>query len=227
MDVEQRFDFKCWNERQRKFRRVLLGFEDHERAIVLFLRQHGMLHTGEVSGDGSYSFAGEILGGMTAEHLRRIPAREDHSVAWCFWHMARIEDVTMNVLLAGQPQILLADDWLARLDVATRDTGNASSAADVAGLSAAIDLDALLAYRTAVGCSTRENVKALGPEELKKKVDPRRLQQLRDEGAVVEEASELLDYWGRKTLAELLLMPPTRHNMVHLNEAKRIKKRKS
>ena len=40
-----------------------------------------------------------------------------------------------------------------------------------------------------------------------------------DEGAVVEGARGLLDYWGGLTIAGLLLMPPTRHNFVHLNEA--------
>ena len=50
-----------------------------------------------------------------------------------------------------------------------------------------------------------------------------RLQQVMAEGAIVEAASGIADYWGKRTIAGLLLMPPTRHNFVHLNEALRIK----
>jgi hypothetical protein len=35
----------------------------------------------------------------------------------------------------------------------------------------------------------------------------------------------LSDYWSKKTIAGLLLMPPTRHNFVHLNEAARIRQK--
>jgi hypothetical protein len=65
----------------------------------------------------------------------------------------------------------------------------------------------------------------LPPEAINHKVDPRRLQRLMDEGAVVEAARGLIDYWGGLSIAGLLLMPPTRHNFVHLNEALRVKKK--
>jgi hypothetical protein len=35
----------------------------------------------------------------------------------------------------------------------------------------------------------------------------------------------VLEYWGGLTYAGLLLMPPTRHNFIHLNEALRVKKK--
>ena len=61
-------------------------------------------------------------------------------------------------------------------------------------------------------------------DEFKQKVDPARLQELLDNGSVIEEASDLLAYWGNLTKAGLLLMPPTRHNFIHLNEAIKVKK---
>jgi len=61
---------------------------------------------------------------------------------------------------------------------------------------------------------------------LKQKVDPIRLQQALDEGAVVEAARGIVDYWSRRTIAGLLLMPATRHSLVHLNEALRLKGRR-
>ncbi|NIS79815.1 MAG: hypothetical protein GTO14_06325 [Anaerolineales bacterium] len=62
-------------------------------------------------------------------------------------------------------------------------------------------------------------------EDFRKDVDPARLQQVLFEGAVVEAAQGLIDYWSRRNIAGLLLMPATRHNFVHLNEAQRIKRK--
>jgi hypothetical protein len=77
----------------------------------------------------------------------------------------------------------------------------------------------------AVGRRTREIVKQLQPAELKQKVEPSRLQQVLDEGAVVEAARGIVDYWSKRNTAGLLLMPATRHNLIHLNEALQIKRR--
>jgi hypothetical protein len=45
------------------------------------------------------------------------------------------------------------------------------------------------------------------------------------EGAVVEDAKGLIDYWSKRKISGLLLMPPTRHCFIHLNEALKIKKK--
>jgi hypothetical protein len=217
---------KYWNERQSELQSKLLGFEQHDQAVQLFLSQHAMLHSAGVSRTEQWSYEDEILNDITEEQARRIPHNCDHSVAWCIWHIARIEDVTMNVLVAGDSQILHGDNWLDELGAVTPTTGNAMDEAAVARLSAAIHIDALRAYRFTVGQRTRAIVQALRPEDLKSKVEPSRLQRLMDEGAVVEAARGLIDYWGKRTFAELLLMPPTRHNFIHLNEALRLKRRK-
>ena len=94
-------------------------------------------------------------------------------------------------------------------------------------ISAGIDLAALREYRLAVGRATQELVRTLDPSDLKEKVDRTRLQRLLDEEAVLDNARGLLDYWGKRTLAGLLLMPATRHNLVHLNEALVLKARRA
>jgi hypothetical protein len=157
--------------------------------------------------------------------MRRIPQKEEHSLAWLLWHMARIEDVTMNLLVAGAPQLFTIEKWQGLLSVSVQDTGNATARETIVQLSQTVDIEALRAYRQAVGRRTRETVRQLLPEQLKQKVDPKRLRRVMDEGAVVPEAQGLIDYWGRRTIAGLLLMPPTRHNFIHLNEAARLKRR--
>ncbi|WP_019424193.1 hypothetical protein [Paenibacillus sp. OSY-SE] len=59
---------------------------------------------------------------------------------------------------------------------------------------------------------------------LKQKVESVRLRKLiEQQGAVKEKAKWLIDYWGSKTIAGLVLMPATRHNYLHLNRSIRIK----
>jgi len=214
------------NKQQTDLRRLLNSSEQFDKAIALFMNQHAMLHSAKIAQTGAWSFEDAILNGMTEAQIRRIPRNRDHSVAWTIWHIARIEDVAMNMLVAGSPQILRQENWPAQLKVMTGHTGNAMDHEDMVSFSAAIDIEALRAYRLAVGRRTREIVKQLQPQTLKQKVDPERLQQVKDERAVLEAASGITDYWARRTIAGLLLMPATRHSLVHLNEALRLKQRR-
>jgi len=217
---------KSLNKQQTELRRLLSRSDQHEKAIELFLKHHAMLHSARMAQTESWSFEDEVLNDMTAEQVRRIPQNCDHSVAWLLWHIARCEDITMNLLVAGSPQVLHRDHWLEQMKITAQDTGNAMSREEIAQFSAAIDIEALRAYRVAVGRRTQEIVRQLAAEELKQKVDPARLQRVWDEGAVVEAARGIADYWGKRTIAGLLLMPATRHNIVHLNEALQIKRRR-
>ena len=218
-------DRRLWSQQQKVLRYALERPGDHEKAIELFLDQHTMVHSATMSESDLWSFEDEVLQGMTEESIRHIPQNCDHSLAWIIWHLARIEDITMNLLVAGRPQILYQDHWLDRIKTTIQHAGNVMDEESVANLSAAVDLEPLMAYRRAVGRRTREIVAQLQPEQLRQQVEPSRLQQVRDEGAVAEAAGEIIQYWSRRTIAGLLLMPPTRHNFLHLNEARRVKDR--
>jgi hypothetical protein len=216
---------KFWNEQQQKLQRALTRPEDHPKAIGLFLDHHAMVHSAKMSQSGLWSFEDEVLEGLTEADIRSIPENEEHSIAWVLWHLARIEDVTMNMLVAGSPQIFYDDNWLMKMEFISSETGNALDQASIAILSTVINIDALRAYRICVGRRTREIVKQLQPDKFKQKVQPDRLEQVIAEGAVVEATRWLTDYWSKKTIAGLLLMPPTRHNFLHLNEAARLKQK--
>jgi hypothetical protein len=217
-------DRQQWNDRQQELRLALLHPTDMARVLDLFLRQHAATHSAALVPDLPWSFADEAWQGLPEASLRQCSAADGHSIAWVFWHLARIEDLTMNHLVAGSSQVFMQAGWQARLRVPTRHTGNAMTAASIAELSAAIDLEALQAYRLAVGRRTRLVAAQLQPANLKQKVAPERLGQLQIDGFVTAEAADALGYWGRLTIAGLLLMPPTRHNFIHLNEALRLRK---
>ena len=216
---------KSWNQQQQALRQSLARSDDLPLAIELFLGQHAMLHAAGMSQAGLYSFEDKILAGLAEPQLRILPRGLEHSIAWVLWHMTRIEDATMNLLVAASPQVLLQEGWLDRMEIAPRDTGNAMDPAGVSSLSSLLNLAALRAYRQSVGRRTRTIVKALQPHQLKQKIDPARLEQMSLQGVVLPAAGGLLEYWGGLTIAGLLLMPPTRHAFVHWTEALKIKQK--
>ncbi len=219
MDVER----KLWNEQQKVLRRALNSGEDYPAARQLFFQQHAMVHRAEMAGAGLWSYEDQIWQGLSEADARRIPPGADHSIAWIIWHITRIEDVTMNMLVAGGAQVMLGGSWHEQMGVIARDTGNGMLAQAVAQLSETINLEALRAYRLLVGRQTRAVVQRLSPPELTQQVSAARLQQLVREGAVLPAAQEVLAYWGGLTIAGLLLMPPTRHSFIHLNEAMKLR----
>ena len=212
---------KHWNEGHQKLNLALTSGD--RDAIELFLRQHAMVHSAKISKTGLWSFEDEILNGLTDGQIREMVG--EHSIAWILFHLARIEDTVMNILAAGTDQLFMRDGWGKKLNVEIVHSANKMTDASVAKLSAMINVKALKAYRLAVGKRTRQIVQKLKAEDFKTKVDPVRIQEVMKQGAVVPEAMEIIDYWSKKTIAGLLLMPPTRHCILHLNEAERIKKK--
>ena len=165
------------------------------------------------------------MSGLTDTQVRAILSGGEHSIAWILFHLARVEDITMNILVAGTEQLFTKDDWAGKLKVGIVHSANRMDDESVAKLSARINVTALKAYRVAVGKRTRQIVQKLRAEDFKKKVEPDRIQKVMAAGAVIPEAMEIINYWSTRTIAGLLLMPPTRHNILHLNEALRIRQK--
>lgn len=180
-----------------------------------------------MSESGAWSFADEVLVELNESALRYLlPPNGEHSIAWILWHLARIKDVTMNLLVAESPQVFYQADWLERLGADIEHTGNAMDVDAARSLSQRVSIESLHADRQAVGRRTCEIAQNIQPGNLKLRVDPARLETIREQKAVLPEADEIIAYWGGRTLTGLLLMPPTRHNFLHLNEALRIRQRK-
>lgn len=212
------------NKNQTRLRELLNSNHDHAEAIDVFFQHHAQLHSARVA-QPEWSFEDAILDDMTEAQMRAIPPKGEHSVVWLIWHMARIEDVTMNLLVARTPQIFNQGNWVEKLQTDLIHTGNAMSAPEMVEFSQAVNAAQLRKYRVQVGCRTREIVRDLKPEDLKRKVSPSGIQQVWDQGGLLDDASGSADYWSKRNIAGLLLMPATRHNIVHLNEALKIKKK--
>jgi hypothetical protein len=212
---------KHWNQQHAVLERLLMKEKNLRKALSVALSQHAALHSAGLHAGARWSFQDEVLGALTEAQMRAIPKR-GQSVVWKIWHSTRVEDVTMNLLLAGSPQVLLKGNWPSKLGIGFVDVGNDMSEADLKKLSESINLKALLAYRLAVGKRTRSILRRLKPDDLWEKPAQERIDRIATERAVREKARWLLKYWGDNPSANLLLMPATRHPFVHLNEISRM-----
>ena len=132
-------------------------------ARELFLDQHTSVHSAAVGGN-KLSGAERLFGGLSDEQMRVRPREDLNSLAWIMWHIARTEDIMVNAVFAGRPQIV-DEGWLGRLKMTRRDLGTGMTSAEVSELTRQVDVAALRDYRDAVGRRTREVVGAFGPKD--------------------------------------------------------------
>lgn len=217
---------KAWNEQHQRLHEALDDTEKFSEAIDLFLRHHAMVHSGSMVETDFWSFEDEVLADITDEAFRQIPQNEEHSVAWNLFHIARIEDIVANMLIAGESGVLYSGDWLRKTQSTIHHAGNEMTREEIVEFSRAVDIEAVKAYRLAVGQRTREIVQQLESNDLSRKIEASRLQKVLDDGEIVPAASDIVEYWSKRTITGLLMMPFTRHNFLHLNEIARIRKRR-
>lgn len=225
MDLKER---RRWNENHKLLTKMLVKTEQHFEAIQMFLTQHALLHSSAIDHSGQETLVDVMVKNLDEETYRKYPVHHpdtENSIVWHIWHIARIEDMTMNILVANNQQILFTDSWLEKMNIEYLHSGNDMISEDIAKLSLTIDFDSLLAYREAVGRQTRKIISTMEVGQFKMKIDHSRIRRLYEENAVLLESQWLADYWRKKTIAGLLLMPATRHNFLHINKCIRIKEK--
>ncbi len=216
-----------WNNNQKSLKSIILKKEDFNQTIELCLKQHGMVHSSIVTNANYNTIEDDLWHNLDDRAFREFVKTDHGTIARNIWHATRIEDLTMNILVAGEPQILNINNRIKKLNCKIHDTGNAMTDSEVIEFSKHINKEELINYRNAVGIKTQDIIKNLTYDDLKVKIEKSRLQQIIDEGGVlnVEGANWLIDFWGKKNVAGILLMPATRHNLVHINQSKRIKEK--
>lgn len=217
-----------WNGQHKKLSGIIVRPEAHTEAVAIFLELHSALYASEDCGGEPSTYEDCLWNQLLEETLRSYPVETPdsrNSIAWHLWHSARIEDITMNLLVADSEQVLHSGQYALRLGIPYVHSGNGMSEPDIAALSRAINPEALAAYRRAVAERTRTIISALEPGQFTAKATAAQFSRVREQQAVLDTEQWLFDYWAGKTTAGLLLMPATRHPFVHLNKAMRVKEK--
>ena len=182
------------------------------------LDQHARFHAADVGGGSPASFSDRALHGLDAATLRARPLPSMNSIAWLLWHMARVEDAVVNLVIVPGAQVL-DDAWCRQLGIDRRDIGTAMTATGVDDLSGRIDLEALAAYRSAVGRRTREIVRALPPKAWDEEVDDTDTARAEAAGAFGPGAEWVPGFWQKQTRSARLASACITHNAMHVGEA--------
>jgi len=214
-------DKTTWGNELAKLSTIIRKDNELDRAKISILKLHALVYMSEMSGINELTFEDELWGGLNEDAARKAVNRKGRTVLYGLWHTSRIEDITMNLLVAGKDQLFEKDGWFSRVGSPVRHTGNSLTGDEILKMSSMIRIDQLKAYRIAVGRNSQEIIRDLKPGEMKRKVYKENLQRILDEGAVdnVESANWLIDFWGRKDIAGIILMPCLRHQLVHINES--------
>jgi hypothetical protein len=203
-----------FSEQHKELGKIIRDKDRFEEAKQMFLSFHSSLNLE----------ADKLLSNLTPQEWTIMPTAKDETIAWAVWHITRIEDLTVGILVGGGGQIFDRQQK-EKLNVAIADTGNALSDDEIMNLSESINIHSLLDYRAAVTKRTQNIVGELSADDMRRKISPGGIEKIRAEGGVAaqEESAWLLDYWGKKDVAGILLMPPTRHALMHLNDCERWK----
>lgn len=206
------------SEIHKELNQIIRKADKIERSKALFLELHAKLHLSAVSNTKSNE-VDELIDDLTDNEYAIMPTVSDETIAWVIWHIARIEDLTMNMLVAKEHQVF-NPQWQKKLNVSITDTGNALTDDEIMSLSESVNTKELLAYRSAVGKQSRAVVRQLKADDMKRKIASEDVERIKLAGGVTDQKDSLwlLDFWGKKDVAGILLMPPTRHVMLHLND---------
>ena len=107
----------------------------------------------------------------TDEQLHFVPEDGSHSIAWCLWHTARVEDLIMNAVIGGGAPIW-DDTWAERTGLPGEGFGTGMSDDDAQAIHID-DMDAFLEYRDAVWASSASFLYGASDEDLEREVPAR------------------------------------------------------
>jgi len=217
---------ESWNANQKKLPVLLAKENTFPAGIKLLLEMHSLLHDKKVYKKTDDTYFDDLSKDLKDETCKIITAKET-SILWDVWHITRIEDIVSNLLIAKKEKTVFEENIMAKLGTKIKDTGNAMSYAEIDLFNKNINIKELWAYRLKTGKSTMKIIESLEFNDIKRKVEKDQLEKIKLNGGVISDPKSvwLLDFWGKKNVLGLIMMPITRHQVVHLNDCFRIKQK--
>ena len=142
---------------------------------------------------------------------------KNENIIWNLWHIMRIEDLIVNILICEKESIL-NEKLKNELNISITDTGNSLTKEEIKKFAKNINIKKLKYYSDKISKNTINLIKRLKAEDIKRKINKINLEKIINGCGVTKDNLWLIDYWGKKDIAGLLLMPLSRHIIVHLNK---------
>ena len=142
---------------------------------------------------------------------------KNENIIWNLWHIMRIEDLIVNILICEKASIL-NEKLKNELNISITDTGNSLTKEEIKKFAKNINIKKLKYYSDKISKNTINLIKRLKAKDIKRKINKINLEKIINGCGVTKDNLWLIDYWGKKDIAGLLLMPLSRHIIVHLNQ---------
>ena len=142
---------------------------------------------------------------------------KNENIIWNLWHIMRIEDLIVNILICEKESIL-NEKLKNELNISITDTGNSLTKEEIKKFAKNINIKKLKYYSDKISKNTINLIKRLKAEYIKRKINKINLEKIINGCGVTKDNLWLIDYWGKKDITGLLLMPLSRHIIVHLNQ---------
>lgn len=170
------------------------------------------------------AFNATVSSMVTHDQMKLRHRDEGNSIAWVMWHMARTEDVIVNAIIRGQPQLADRDAWAAKIGFEDQRIGTGFGDVEVEDFGKSVDVAALDLYWQAVAESTTAWLKS---------IDPAKLEEVPDTDAVAARLPEDtfgannagLQFWGASSAGRLIGGPVISHGYMHVGEMMTIRSR--
>jgi len=216
---------KIWGDKQKNLRVFLLDQKTFIKGKNLLLEMHSLLHEKKVYHTNIETFYDNLWDNLK-EGTCKIISNKETSILWNIWHISRIEDFISNILI-GNKETVFNKEIQIKLNIKIKDSGNAMTYSDIELFNKNIDIKALKEYRVMVGKSTKKIIESLEYNDMKIKVTKEQLEKIKQNSGVVNapESLGLLDFWGKKDIYGLIMMPITKHQTIHINDCFAIKKK--
>ncbi|MCL1928172.1 MAG: hypothetical protein FWG07_05205 [Treponema sp.] len=216
---------KDWNDKQKKLRVFLVDQKNFSKGKNLLLEMHSLLHDKKVYNINGKTLYDELWCNLQEETSKIISGKQT-SIIWNIWHITRIEDIISNIIM-GNKETIFNKEIQKNLNIKIKDTGNAMTYSDIDSLNRNINIKTLKEYRSKVGKSSKKIIESLEYCDMKRKTTKEQLEKIKQNGGVTNDSKSiwLLDFWGKKNVFGLIMMPITRHQMVHINDSFRIKQK--
>ena len=211
---------KDWSEKNKEIQKLLSKEATYGEAVgklIKFREEMFLQITRIVDGHPDEAFYQMPFAGVKGYHSKTL--------AYSIWHIFRIEDIVAHEMIAEDEQILFRDDHLAAIASPIITTGNELEGEAIAEFSKKLNVKELYLYAKAVKDSSNKFLKKLSYKDLKRKFTDETKQKLAKTKCVSadENAVWLIDYWCNKDLKGLILMPFSRHWIMHIEAMRRIK----
>jgi hypothetical protein len=176
------------------------------------LQQHSVAH---------FLIDQEIVQGVPHDLWTKRPDADANSLAWLIWHVARCEDVAVNLVVRRHEQVLTRGKWSDRPGLADARVGTGLGDDEVTGFGNDVNLDDLNAYRRAVRDDTAGWLRTADLTLLEEKPDLESV--LSQHDMFPEAASWVRDLWRSFTTSLFLNWVAIGHTYMHVGEMQSIR----